>query len=86
VSAGGESAAQVETDETAVTYSIEGYSLNMPVELHTYEPYWGGFADAPSARRMARDLGNHHHRLRLVKVTREVVEDLTSRPGQQVSP
>ena len=66
-----------EQDISAVTYSIEGYSTAAPLEMHYFTPYWGGYPDVESARRTARDLGNTRHRMRIVKVTREVVEYVT---------
>lgn len=65
---------RAEKDAPRVTYSIEGYYADGPVELHNYSPYWGGYEDVDEARRWLRPFMSGPHRFRLVRVTREVVE------------
>lgn len=69
-----------DSDAPVVTYSIEGYLTTSPLELHTYSPYWGGYKSVDEAQAWLRPFADGPHRYRIVKVTREVVEYVTS-PG-----
>lgn len=73
------------TGDTKITYSIEGYSTDLPIKLQTFSTYWSGYSDPESARLMARDFVNSVHHLRLVKVTHEVIEDLSIQTEQKIS-
>lgn len=59
------------------SYSIEGYSTNAPLELQVYGKYWGGFDSPDAAERYAANYKDTPHKFRIVKVTREVIKEIS---------
>lgn len=58
------------------TYLIEGYSTIAPLARQRYSVWWGGLKDVESAEHLAQRYKTSTNKVRVVRVTRELVKEL----------